>query len=249
MHSKDIARLAGVSVRTLRHYHQTGILAEPDRKANGYRLYGWQHLVRLLRIRQLTALGLPLSDIPTVLDGQKGMDMSTLDALDDSLACQITVLERQRQMVASLREGRAPFDIPPELAAPLLALEAGRSAAALKAGREQSVLFGHMVDEEGRKALASLYERLNGPDLAPISLELGQRFDALGPHSAEDEISSLVESYMGHLGPWLREFEAVLQSSAVKGAGALLWTHAMEASNLQQQRMLARLSSRVDGRI
>lgn len=32
-----MARLAGVTVRTLRHYHQVQVLAEPPRTSNGYR--------------------------------------------------------------------------------------------------------------------------------------------------------------------------------------------------------------------
>lgn len=38
--SKDVARLSGVTVRALRHYHQMGILPEPPRRDNGYREYG-----------------------------------------------------------------------------------------------------------------------------------------------------------------------------------------------------------------
>ncbi|HJF65313.1 MAG TPA: MerR family DNA-binding transcriptional regulator [Slackia equolifaciens] len=40
MRSKEVAEFAGVTVRTLRHYHQLGILPEPPRSANGYREYG-----------------------------------------------------------------------------------------------------------------------------------------------------------------------------------------------------------------
>ena len=39
MRSNEVAKLAGVTVRTLRHYHQLGLLSEPPRRANGYRDY------------------------------------------------------------------------------------------------------------------------------------------------------------------------------------------------------------------
>ena len=39
MRSNEVAKLAGVTVRTLRHYHQLGLLAEPERSENGYRDY------------------------------------------------------------------------------------------------------------------------------------------------------------------------------------------------------------------
>ena len=43
MRSKEIAALAGVSIRTLRHYHQIGLLPEPPRQNNGYRAYSVPH--------------------------------------------------------------------------------------------------------------------------------------------------------------------------------------------------------------
>ncbi|EED6225780.1 MerR family DNA-binding transcriptional regulator, partial [Salmonella enterica subsp. enterica serovar Haifa] len=49
MHSNELARLAGVTVRALRHYHQVGILAEPERRSNGYREYDVHDLIRVLR--------------------------------------------------------------------------------------------------------------------------------------------------------------------------------------------------------
>ena len=58
MRSKEMAKLAGVSVRTLRHYHSLGLMPEPERSANGYRDYSPADLARLLRIKRLASLGL-----------------------------------------------------------------------------------------------------------------------------------------------------------------------------------------------
>ena len=68
MKSSEIAKLAGVSVRTLRHYHAIDLLPEPPRGENGYRDYGAGDLVRLLRIKRLSSLGFSLSRISEVLD-------------------------------------------------------------------------------------------------------------------------------------------------------------------------------------
>ncbi|WP_270479843.1 MerR family DNA-binding transcriptional regulator [Collinsella tanakaei] len=51
MKSNELAKLAGVTVRTLRHYHAIGLLDEPPRQANGYRDYRPEDLLRVLRIR------------------------------------------------------------------------------------------------------------------------------------------------------------------------------------------------------
>lgn len=41
----EIAALAGVTPRTVRHYHHLGLFPEPARLPNGYREYGLQHAV------------------------------------------------------------------------------------------------------------------------------------------------------------------------------------------------------------
>jgi DNA-binding transcriptional MerR regulator len=68
---QDIARSAGTTSRTLRHYGAVGLL-EPSRiGGNGYRYYDEQALVRLQRILLLRELGLGLPAIADVLDGQR----------------------------------------------------------------------------------------------------------------------------------------------------------------------------------
>ncbi|WP_286160418.1 MerR family transcriptional regulator [Streptomyces yunnanensis] len=55
--TREIAELAGTSLRAVRHYHEVGLLDEPVRRANGYKQYGVAHLVRLLRIKPLSTWG------------------------------------------------------------------------------------------------------------------------------------------------------------------------------------------------
>jgi DNA-binding transcriptional MerR regulator len=59
--TREIAELAGTTVRAVRHYHEVGLLAEPERRANGYKQYGVAHLIHVLRIKRLTDLGFSLS--------------------------------------------------------------------------------------------------------------------------------------------------------------------------------------------
>ena len=66
--TREIAELAGTSLRAVRHYHEVGLLPEPERRANGYKQYGVSHLVRLLRITRLTDLGFSLSQIAAMGD-------------------------------------------------------------------------------------------------------------------------------------------------------------------------------------
>jgi DNA-binding transcriptional MerR regulator len=72
----DIARLAGTTSRTLRHYGELGLL-EPSRiGSNGYRYYDEDALVRLQRVLLLRELGLGLPAIGEVLAGQSDSSLA-----------------------------------------------------------------------------------------------------------------------------------------------------------------------------
>lgn len=68
---QEIARLAGTTSRTLRHYDEIGLLAPSRVAANGYRHYDEGALLRLQRILLLRELGLGLPAIAEILAGQK----------------------------------------------------------------------------------------------------------------------------------------------------------------------------------
>jgi DNA-binding transcriptional MerR regulator len=88
---EDIARLAGTTSRTLRHYGQLGLLDPSRVGGNGYRYYDQDCLVRLQRILLLRELGLGLPAIAEVLDGQR----DTAAALRTHLA----LLEQERERI------------------------------------------------------------------------------------------------------------------------------------------------------
>lgn len=65
---KQLATLAGVSVRTLHHYDRMGLLVPALRTDKGYRKYGRAELLRLQQIMFFRELDFPLSDIAIMLD-------------------------------------------------------------------------------------------------------------------------------------------------------------------------------------
>jgi DNA-binding transcriptional MerR regulator len=78
---QDIARLAGTTSRTLRHYGDVGLL-EPTRiGSNGYRYYNEEALSRLQRILLLRQLGLGIPTIAEVLEGQQDHAQALLSHL------------------------------------------------------------------------------------------------------------------------------------------------------------------------
>jgi DNA-binding transcriptional MerR regulator len=104
-----IARLAGVSVRTLHHYDAIGLLSPKRRSGKGYRLYGADDLLRLQQILIRRELGMSLEQIGHALD-QPSFDMRA------ALLEQRTQLEARRQrtdsMLRSIDAALAALDQP-----------------------------------------------------------------------------------------------------------------------------------------
>jgi DNA-binding transcriptional MerR regulator len=102
----EVAKLIGVSSKTIRYYHEIGLLAEPKRTEGGYRLYTAQDLLRLQRIRRLRSLGLPLERIKEILGEPSHehvqMLRNALQSLVEELTAQILELEERRDMLKKL---------------------------------------------------------------------------------------------------------------------------------------------------
>lgn len=68
---QQVAKAAGTTSRTLRHYDDIGLLPPTRIGTNGYRYYDEDALVRLQRILLLRGLGLALPAVAEVLDGER----------------------------------------------------------------------------------------------------------------------------------------------------------------------------------
>lgn len=99
----ELAGLVGTSTRAIRHYHRIGLLAEPARKANGYREYSLRDAVELARVRRLTELGLSLDEVSDALAGDAGRDLTEiLRELGADLARQEEDIRQRRVRLALL---------------------------------------------------------------------------------------------------------------------------------------------------
>ena len=65
--SGALAREAGVSTDTLRHYERRGLLARPRRLSNGYREYGPDALPRVRLIQRALSVGFTLDELGRIL--------------------------------------------------------------------------------------------------------------------------------------------------------------------------------------
>jgi len=67
LRSGELARLAGVSTDTLRHYERKGLLARPQRSANRYREYPISSLDRVRLVRRALEVGFTLNELARIL--------------------------------------------------------------------------------------------------------------------------------------------------------------------------------------
>ncbi|MCI4061419.1 MerR family transcriptional regulator [Micromonospora sp. R77] len=109
--TREIAELSGTTIKTVRYYHEIGLLDEPDRRSNGYKQYEIRHLTRLLQIKRLTGLGVPLEQVAAMGTDPDGL-VSVFRAIDTELEATVERLQNIRRELAVLtRPGAAP-DVP-----------------------------------------------------------------------------------------------------------------------------------------
>jgi DNA-binding transcriptional MerR regulator len=109
----EVARLVGVTTKTVRHYEKVGLLGEPDRSEAGYRLYTADDLLRLQRVRHLQSLGLSLDRIKRVL-GEPGSGTGLREVLEALLAeveGQMGTLQRRRDRIREVL-AREDLEVP-----------------------------------------------------------------------------------------------------------------------------------------
>ena len=173
--TRQLADLAGTSVKAVRHYHAIGLLDEPDRAPNGYKQYQVPHLVRLLQIRRLIDLGLPLSRIATLDRADQHPD-EAIRALDAELAATIDRLQRVRAELAVVLRHRAAIDLPEGFGSAPDDLS--------RADRSMLLIYSRVLDDQAMDDLRELVA-----EREPVDAD----FDALPEDAGDDTIRALAE--------------------------------------------------------
>ena len=101
----ELARQTGLTVRTLHHYDEIGLLSPSHRTGAGHRLYGAEDLARLLQILSLRQLGFSLEEIRACVARPDFSLQRTLDMHVARLDAQIEMQRRLRDrlMTVALR--------------------------------------------------------------------------------------------------------------------------------------------------
>lgn len=110
-----LAKLAGVTVRTLHHYDEIGLLVPSERTAAGYRTYTDVDIARLQRILFYRELELPLERIQGLIDDPEADERDHLRHQLSQLGERIHRLQRIRDAVQSTLEAHdMSIDLTPE---------------------------------------------------------------------------------------------------------------------------------------
>ncbi len=99
------AAFAGITVKTVRHYHRLGLVAEPARDPSGYRRYAYPDLIRLVQVKTLAAAGVPLADIQDLLNTTPERFAAVVADVQRRLTQRIEELTERRDTLGQLVHG------------------------------------------------------------------------------------------------------------------------------------------------
>ena len=173
----QLARYAGVSVRTVRWYHQRGLLSEPSRDGSGYRRYDGQAVIDLVRISTLAGAGVPLARVGELLHADEAEFKAAVIELDAELATRIDELQQRRSDLAQLPS--AERLCVPDKVAELLDLERsiGISERTIALERDAWILlaatYPEMIDDVFTWKQMTAYD----PEFQQLMLAMDEAYD------------------------------------------------------------------------
>jgi DNA-binding transcriptional MerR regulator len=195
----QLAAYAGVTVRAVRHYHQVGLLPEPERDASGYRRYGATAVVSLIKIRTLASAGVPLSQIGQLLEADASAFAEAVQRIDSHLRDEIERLETSRKQIAQLAAGDS-LALPSEVTSYLDRLrEIGASARMLEGERDGWILIAARWPDLIPEVVTAKHAQLDNPQLVRLYQVLSELLESdVGeddprPREAADIMVGLLE--------------------------------------------------------
>ncbi|MFJ4792392.1 MerR family transcriptional regulator [Kitasatospora purpeofusca] len=163
------AAFVGVTVKTVRHYHKLGLVAEPERDSSGYRRYGSGALLKLVQVRALAAAGVPLAEIGPMLDADAVRFGAALADVGRQLTERIDELVTRRDTLHRLADGDRAL-LPDRACAVLARMPGlGFDPDYVAAQREALVLTRALVPEGFDGFLTQLEHGLDDPEYVDLA--------------------------------------------------------------------------------
>lgn len=207
----QLAAYAGVTTRAVRHYHQIGLLPEPERNVSGYRSYTADAVVQLIRIRTLAEAGVPLARVHELLAADDEAFGEAVADIDRRLREEIRQRQEHRRRIAKLAAGDSLalpesvtdyLDRMRSLGVPELMVEMERDAWILIAAQLPDRIDEFMVDKQSQlddplmlRFLRSMGTLLDGDDeseallveTADVLAAMAEQASARGELDRQDE--------------------------------------------------------------
>ena len=170
----QLAAYAGVTVRAVRHYHQVGLMPEPERDASGYRTYTAADVVRLIKVRTLAEAGVPLARVQDLLSADEEEFAAAVAEIDRRLRAQMRELQEHRRRIAQLAAGDS-LALPPEVVEYLDKLRATGAPEALVQGeRDGWILMAARWPEQIPLFMEDKMRRLDDPRMVQLNAMIDQ---------------------------------------------------------------------------
>ena len=222
----QLAAYAGVTVRAVRHYHQIGLLPEPERDHSGYRTYDAAAVVRLIRIHTLADAGVPLARVQELLDANPEQFARGVQEIDKDLRAEIRRLQGNRKRIARLAAGEH-LALPHSVVGYLDRLRAlGVDERYIELERGPWIMIAAQVPHLIDPIIASKHEELDDPDVVKLYRLLSEAIDSSADNPRIVEIADILERLMtralaaGEVGtdPFEDPFVDLLDAAAVESS-------------------------------
>ncbi len=199
-----VAELSGVTIRTLHHYDEIGLLSPGGRSASGYRLYEETDLDRLRHILFYRELGFDLKEISTIMDDpntdllghlrrQRGLLVERIERLNAMVDAIDYEMEARTMDIRLTQEER--FEVFGEFRPEDYAEEAERRWGETESYKESQRRVSKYNKEDWQRLKAEEEE---------IRARLAAAFEAgLAPES--EEAMAAAEAHRQHIGRWFYE--------------------------------------------
>ncbi|WP_413811228.1 MerR family transcriptional regulator [Streptomyces sp. OE57] len=239
----QLAAYAGVTVRAVRHYHQIGLLPEPERDRSGYRTYDAAAVVRLIRIRTLADAGVPLARGQELLDAGPEEFADGVQEIDKDLRAEIRRLQGTRRRLARLAAGEH-LALPQSVVDYLDRLRGlGVEERYIEMERDAWIMIAAQVPHQIDAVIAKKHEELDNPDMVklysilsgaldwpvddPRVVEIADILERLmiraeeagevGAGGFDDQFVDLMDSTMANSSPGAKRLLAILEERGWRG--------------------------------
>jgi DNA-binding transcriptional MerR regulator len=192
----QLATYAGTTARAVRHYHQIGLLPEPERSPSGYRTYDAAAVVRLIRIRILAGAGVPLARVQDLLDASPEEFAVGVHEIDEELRDEIRRLQANRKRIADLAAGEQ-LALPASVVGYLDRLrQLGVDERYVEMERDAWIMVAAQVPDTIDDIMAGKHRELDDPDMVLLYRLFSEGLDWSADDPRVYEVADVLERLM-----------------------------------------------------